>query len=317
MEWTERGTSLVIFAVVIVTISAFAVCLRFISRGYLVRKLGFTDWFILLTLCSNVANTITIIFHIPIGLGRHFNELNDHQQQEYFKAMFIGVLIGNTSNILSKISILFLFLDVFVLPTMRRTTLIVMAVVAAYGIYLTFSHVFYCVPIYAFWDVHYQPRKCLNGFVKWLIDSSLNIVLDFTIFCLPFPFLNYMTLPWKQKLWLHVVFAVGFFVCVVSIIRLAWLCVMIKSPDQSYQGVHIAYWSTLEMNLACIVACIPTYKPLINRFCPRLLASTPPNPTLAGFDGQYGVLDNDSHPPTISSGPSRLRQDAESELQIL
>jgi hypothetical protein len=85
MEWTKRGTSLVIFAVVIVTISAFAVCLRFISRGYLVRKLGLTDWCILLTLFSNIANTITIVFHVSAGLGRHFDELKVYQKQEYLK----------------------------------------------------------------------------------------------------------------------------------------------------------------------------------------------------------------------------------------
>ncbi|KAK3984666.1 hypothetical protein QBC44DRAFT_9816 [Cladorrhinum sp. PSN332] len=316
MEWTARGTSLVIFSVAIVTISAFAVILRFISRGYLVQKLGLTDWCILLTLVSNVANTITIVLHVSAGLGRHWDELDVEQKKEYFKAMFSGVFVGSTSNVLAKTSILFLFLDVFVLPTMRRTTRIFMAVVAAYGIYLLVSLVFFCIPIHAFWDYGYLPRKCLNGRIKWLADAAVNIVLDFTIFCLPFPFLIYMRLPWKQKLWLHVVFAVGFFVCIVSIIRMYFLAVNVKSPDKSYISVHVAYWSTIEMNTACIVACIPTYKPLMNKYCPRVLASSPPNPT--GFEGDYGELpDGHSHPPTISSGPSRPRQDPESELQVL
>ncbi|KAK4222625.1 hypothetical protein QBC38DRAFT_73788 [Podospora fimiseda] len=317
MDWTETGTELVIFAVIIVTISALAVSLRFISRGYYVRKLGLTDWVILLSLIVNVANTIVIICHVSAGLGRHFGELTVEERKAYFKAIFAGIFVGSTSNLLTKMSVLLLFLDVFVLPAMRRITQIVMAIVAAYGVYLILSHVFFCIPVHAFWNQGYRPQKCLPGPIKWFVDSSLNITLDVTIFCLPFPFMNYMRLPWKQKLWLHVVFAVGFFVCIVSVIRIYFLALSVRSTDKSYINVQVAYWSTVEMNMGCIVACIPTYKPLINRFCPRLLASTLRNPT--GFEGDYGELEEgQSHPPTISSGPSRRQQQGtESELQVL
>lgn len=35
----------------------------------------------------------------------------------------------------------------------------------------------------------------------------------------------------------------------------------------------MAYWSTIEMNVAIILACIPTLKPLMSRVCPWVLGS--------------------------------------------
>ena len=123
--------------------------------------------------------------------------------------MWFSILVGTISNFLTKLSVLLLYLDIFVLPKMRTITGIVMAIVAAYGIYTIVSQIFFCVPIRAFWDKSVRG-KCLPGSYKLFADAGLNITLDILIFCLPFPFLNLVSLPRKQKLWLHLVFALGF-----------------------------------------------------------------------------------------------------------
>lgn len=50
MEWNGDGTRLVAGAIVMLVLAAFAVVLRLVSRGCILRVLGSTDGFIVLTL---------------------------------------------------------------------------------------------------------------------------------------------------------------------------------------------------------------------------------------------------------------------------
>lgn len=65
--------------------------------------------------------------------------------------------------------------------------------------------------------------------------------------------------------------------------------------DPPWDGVVMAYWFTIEINIPIVIACIPTIKPLVARVCPRLLDPAPPS--------ELG--DDCPNPPTISSAPTR------------
>ena len=61
--------------------------------------------------------------------------------------------------------------------------------------------------------------------------------------------------------------------------------------DPPWASVNISAWANVEINLAIIIACIPTLRPVIAKFCPRLV-ETP---------AQGSDVDGYSRPPTISS----------------
>jgi branched-subunit amino acid transport protein AzlD len=52
LDWTDRGARVFALAVAQVVVSTIAVALRLVSRGYILRILGPTDWFMVLTLVS-------------------------------------------------------------------------------------------------------------------------------------------------------------------------------------------------------------------------------------------------------------------------
>jgi hypothetical protein len=64
--------------------------------------------------------------------------------------------------------------------------------------------------------------------------------------------------------------------------------------DPTWAAVNISTWANVEINLAIIIACIPTLKPLVAKLCPRLLESA-----------REGDVEGYSSPPTISSPPRR------------
>lgn len=72
-----------------------------------------------------------------------------------------------------------------------------------------------------------------------------------------------------------------------------WLTIATHSP---WAAMEIATWSVIGINVSIAVACIITLKPLVAKFCPRLLMG----------DEFHDVYDA-PRPPTISSAPCRLR----------
>jgi len=109
----------------------------------------------------------------------------------------------------TKISILLLFLDVFSSTGLRRATYVVLGGSIAHGLWIFFSNVFFCRPVNAFWDKALSPEYCFP-MLKWFAEMWVHIALDFLIFFLPIPVIRSMTLPWRQKFWLYLVFAFGF-----------------------------------------------------------------------------------------------------------
>lgn len=80
---------------------------------------------------------------------------------------------------------------------------------------------------------------------------------------------------------------IGWFVCVVSILRLHSLTIIARHPDDStYYSASAAYWSSIEMNLAIICASLPALKPLVVKIIPGFSSR-------GGSDG-YG-LGTDGH----------------------
>lgn len=59
-----------------------------------------------------------------------------------------------------------------------------------------------------------------------------------------------------------------------SFLRLYHLYVLAKSKDFAWDNVQAITWSSIEINVGIICACLPTLRPLIRSCFPRLLASS-------------------------------------------
>jgi len=129
-----------------------------------------------------------------------------------------------------------------------------------------------CVPVQFFWGV--GKGSCMNKLAFWFSNAALNITTDILIFAIPIPSIKSLHMSTKKKIVLMVVFAFGAFACVTSIIRLKSLYIISISPDPSLDGVEIAIWSGIEVNVAIACSSISTLKPLVSKTFPRLLSST-------------------------------------------
>lgn len=110
---------------------------------------------------------------------------------------------------LTKLSILLGYLYVFSDSKVRNATKYSMGFLAACLLFWLISTCMLCMPTARFWDKSI-PGTCIDPKPMWLTHASLNIVTDLIIICIPMPALWSLKLPYKAKMWLMVVFGLGF-----------------------------------------------------------------------------------------------------------
>ncbi|KAK5662231.1 hypothetical protein OQA88_8136 [Cercophora sp. LCS_1] len=292
-----------------VVVATCCVALRFISRGYILRVLGPTDWVIFFSLILSVLYLAVTIIMIQSGYGIHTWDLSPEQLKTFYRMTYASTLIYSLAVIATKVSILLLFLNVFSSTLLRKATYVVFAGVAVHGSWILFSNIFFCVPVQAFWDFELPRDRCFS-YLKWFIEMWLHIALDFVITLLPIPIIRSMTLPWRQKFWLYFVFVLGFAVCIVASVRLYFMYRAVTSTDPTYEGMMVIVLAFVELNLAIAIPCILTFKPLVDRSFPGLLARKQSS-NRVNYDGSPVMAGDSVHPPTISSPLPRRVVDEE------
>lgn len=176
---------------------------------------------------------------------------------------------------ITKASILIQYLRVFSCPMLRRlclTLLVLLLPAMSWGI---FGGTFLCTPTTKLWDPR-LPGHCMSAQDYWYSVAGIDIGLDFLILLLPLPAISGLRLPRKQKVSLLLVFLLGFFVCVISVVRL--LTVLITSINGNFvaSGVWAIIWSAVEANVGIICASLLALKPLATKLFPSILEEREP-----------------------------------------
>ncbi|KAK0663898.1 hypothetical protein QBC41DRAFT_23669 [Cercophora samala] len=277
---TDAGRSLqadiVACAVITWLISLGFVVVRFYTRGKLNNVLGASDWCIIPALVFAAGVMASSLEQMARGAGIHAWEADWMQMSALERAAWYGILFYNLSLTFSRISILLLYRRIFTYSWAKRAIQIVLVLVVLIGIWFVVSVCTACIPLEAFWNwglFFTQEVYCQPGNIWWA-NAALHIVSDLVIMALPMPVLSSLKLPRRQKYALVGVFALGFFVCIVSIIRLVYLIDVVKKAgyDATYNSAQMIYWTSVEVSAAICCACLMTLKPLIQRLFPRLLS---------------------------------------------
>jgi hypothetical protein len=138
-------------------------------------------------------------------------------------------------------------------------------------------------------------------------NASLNIVTDLLVALLPIKVILGLKLPKKQKIALLIILTLGWFVCVVSILRLHALIILAQHPDDpTWYSTSTAYWSAVEVNLAIVCASTPALKPLVVRIIPAFstrsasLGYGSKFRTTQNKSGKFVELSNKTSPPSAT-----------------
>lgn len=124
------------------------------------------------------------------------------------QCFYISQIFYKISISLTKISILLLYLRLFIQKPFRIICWILIGIITGYMVATTFSTIFQCTPISRAWN-EAIAGTCINITKFWYANASFSIATDAIILFLPMPIIYSLRLPINQRMALMFVFALG------------------------------------------------------------------------------------------------------------
>ncbi|KAH7119417.1 hypothetical protein B0J13DRAFT_513402 [Dactylonectria estremocensis] len=273
LDGESRSAEICIILSIFCLLSTIAVVLRSYIRLVLLRAFGFDDRIMVVAQLLTIGTAVAIGVETKYGLGFHTWLQPQEQFIPYMQAFYSSVVIYNIAMCAVKIAILLQYRRIFAVRIMQFITFYGVVFMTAWTITLCFLLTLTCIPVAKFWDSTISGR-CLNSLIIWYVMAGFNLATDVAIFCLPLPMIRSLQLPRKQKIMLFVIFCLGFFTCIISIIRIQTLKIAASTEDPNWDNVDAAIWSFLELNIAIIATCLPTLRPIFSKMMPRLFGSS-------------------------------------------
>ncbi|KAI9043065.1 uncharacterized protein KD926_004568 [Aspergillus affinis] len=269
----NRGFTLWIWSVIMIILAGLFVVTRLAIRFHN-RRLGADDWTIFASMLSSVILTVTECSAVHYGYGKHSSYLTQHDRVIALKWFFAAQVMYKVVIGLTKVSFFCLYLRIFIQPVFRRLCYGGIAFILAWSLAYILVTIFQCKPIASFWDKTIKHPHCVDSKSQWLSYAVINILSDVAILALPLYPVSQLKLARAKKLALALIFGLGLFVCVTSIVRTTTLAKSAEDKDPTSGPIPATIWSVIEANAGIICACLPVYKQPLQYLLPRLFGST-------------------------------------------
>lgn len=277
------------------------------KAAFSIGELGYDDYSVLAALIAGVPSVVIIDRAIvPNGLGRDVWTVSFEQITNFVRYLYALEILYFIQIALLKLTLLFFFLRIFPKPIIRRILWATIAFNCLNGLAFTLVAIFQCRPISFYWTKWDKEGsgQCIdiNG-LAWT-NAIISIVLDIWMLALPLFEVFHLQLSWRKKLSVAVMFCVGTFVTIISILRLRSLVNFAASSNPTWDQADVINWSNIEINVGIICACLPALRVILVHLFPKILGTTKATerPYYAHGSQSQGMKKGGS---ALASGPGR------------
>ncbi|KAF1997041.1 hypothetical protein P154DRAFT_442146 [Amniculicola lignicola CBS 123094] len=268
------GYSSLVPAVVFTILAACAVAARWYTRLHLVRTWGIED-IILTTAVFHSAVMTGIIgaesnFQTPLKDSPNYEAKAGQIMSNMLKLVFAQTIIFHIAINLTKAAIVTQYLRIFSRTTLawRIPCYVLLLLILGSAGWGVFGVAFICSPAQKYWKPD-LPGMCRDLDAHFVSSAIIGIILDFAIWVLPMRLVWSLKVSRAQRWSLALVFGLGAFVCITSIVRLVLTRAATVRGDVTGAGTNAMICSTLEVNVGIICASLMVLKPLVMRWFPQ------------------------------------------------
>ncbi len=242
-----------------------------------ISELGWDDCTVLTSLIIGVPSVVIIDRGIvPSGLGKDTWTLPFNHITRFVQWLYALEVLYFLQLAVVKLSLLFFYLRIFPKPIIRRLLWATIAFNILWGAMFAIIAIFQCQPIHSYWTSWDKETrgKCIDVNALGWSNAIISIVLDFWMLGLPLTEVFRLQLTRRKKASVALMFSVGTFVTIVSIIRLQSLIVFAVSTNPTWDQTDVVYWSSVEVNFGLICASLPTWRVMLVRFFAKVFGTS-------------------------------------------
>ncbi|OAL43626.1 hypothetical protein IQ07DRAFT_488371, partial [Pyrenochaeta sp. DS3sAY3a] len=242
------------------------IVLRIYTRGVIVRNVGKDD------ISMGIATFFTVGYQAILfvlranGVGLSERRLDVRQKITFFKVTVAVMVVYYIISFLVKISILLGYIRIAIDDAFHRRCTYTIYTLTLTTLVFIIVTLLQCVPLAKMWDIDNSTNgKCIDRTIFIYFTAGFHILTDIWIIYLPIKTLLTIQRPRREKMALIMIFCLGIFSCLASIIRLNSIHVWTKANDPYYYATPINLYSMIEVNLGIWCASIPAIKALFTQ----------------------------------------------------
>ncbi|KAI5462760.1 putative PTH11-typeG-protein-coupled receptor [Mariannaea sp. PMI_226] len=262
-------------------LSSLFVIQRLAFKIYSKTSFGPDDWFTLTSCIANIPLSVLILHAARVdGLGRDIWTLPYDRINDFRKIFYVFGSLYFFEIAILRLAMLFFYLRIFPAGPIRRLLWGTALFNCLTGLTFIITALIQCLPIsysWTNWDGEHEGR-CININAYAWSAASISISLDLWILAIPLSQVRALKLNRREKLSIAIMFSVGAFFTIMSVLRLHSLIKFKEnSTNPTWEFSNVAVWSSIEVNVGIICNCMPTFRLLLVRIFPKLLGKLSQN----------------------------------------
>ncbi|SCO55032.1 uncharacterized protein FFNC_15717 [Fusarium fujikuroi] len=238
----------------------------------------------------------------------------DLTNTRFAQISYIAAPIYMLCNGFTKLSLLTFYLHISPEKLFRIAVWISIGIVSLYTLGITLAMLLVCNPPRKAFDFK-VGGQCIDAAVLYIATAVSNIATDVILFILPIPMIYNLQIPRKQKAVVVVVFGIASMTIFSSIIRLAYLPVVLASTDPSWDAAPANIWTFIEGNLFVICGSITTLQKFLRHFAPQLVGYSSGTHGASSYNRQQNHGRRPSRVRNPRSGSAQSHEEPAVELQ--
>ncbi|KAJ6781329.1 hypothetical protein PWT90_03449 [Aphanocladium album] len=268
-----------VMAIVLGIITNLLVIIRLVFKRFYSyrRSLGWDDYTIIGAMLIGIPATIINVLGLTAnGMGRDVWTLSSDELNRFGAYFYTMEVLYLAEIACIKLSLSVFYLYIFPGEWTRRFLWATVIFNIASGISFVVAGIVQCMPISFFWDKYTDPTAvghCIDINTFGWTHAAVSIAVDVWMIAIPLSQLRKLQLHWKKKIGVTIMFLLGTFVTIVSILRLQSLIFLARSYNPTWDQWIVAWWSTIEVHVGMICASLPTLRLVLVRMCPRVFST--------------------------------------------
>ncbi|KAL7803685.1 GPCR, PTH11-type [Trichoderma aethiopicum] len=274
----DKSPEYIAITTVLGTLSGAFVLQRLLYKLWAKLGLGADDYMTLALILWGIPSTVINTHAITKpGLGRDIWTLTPDQITRFGLYFWFLEWAYFVEVCMLKLSLLLFYIRIFPSPGVRRLLWGTFIFSVVFGLVFAFIAAFQCTPVKYYWekwDGEHQGTCFDINAIAWS-NAAISIAVDIWVLAIPLWQLRSLNLDWRRKVGVAVMFCLGAFVTIVSILRLKSLIQFgTDSLNPTWDFLDVSLWSVVEINVGLICVCLPAFRLLLVRIFPKLQGST-------------------------------------------
>ncbi|KAG9528258.1 hypothetical protein KCU93_g4471, partial [Aureobasidium melanogenum] len=270
----SRRNAIVVPEVIFAILAGSIVFWRIINNVVLKRLFRLADLLIFLALVSNLVALSCSSLSTQYGLGRHIYDpsITPEMLETCLRWIWIGEATNLIAMLFAKLSIASFLLYLDFAPGYKIAMWIAVGIVLVCNGAVALTSIFgSCDPISLNWNMK-QPGQCWDPVINKIctyVQSGSNIVTDILYTSVPIFYLSTVKLGANVQWGLRIVLLFGLIATICSVVKIAVAGKMFNTHDATWDAVDLSIWSTAEVNVCIIAACLPPLRSQFDSFLRR------------------------------------------------